>query len=83
MLESKVIATLIERVKEVAENEIPLTINCPHCECDIEPGDLADAQERVRELLLDAFQEAIADLREELVEAIVSTIRGLFKAPEE
>jgi len=83
MLESKVIATFMERVKEVAENEIPLGVNCPHCECDIEPGDLADAQARVKELLLDAFQDAMVDLREELVEAIVSTIRELFKVPEE
>lgn len=79
MYQSKIITTYMERIKQVIDDEFPLMVNCPKCEHDIEPAALMIAQNKVRELLLDSFQDFLVDLHIELARAVGSAVGNAFE----
>ena len=67
---SKAAAKFIEDVNSTIDSEIPLNINCPACERDIEPQDIPDSILGLKESIASLFKDFIDDLYEELVKAV-------------
>ena len=67
---SKAAERYMQSVRETVADSIPTTINCPSCECDVEPGELDEAISKLEQELTSLFADFLDDLYSEVKEAI-------------